>query len=457
MKTELPISRRNFLQLGASFGMLLGLGRYQMARAATTPDYKALVCLFMFGGNDGHNLVVPLNGAQYNAYLAARSGLGLPQSQLLPIADAAQGPFGLHYAMPELQALYNQGAMAVLANVGMLVQPTTYTQYSTPGYALPLNLRSHSDQVVQMQTAVPNAGGSTGWGGRTLDVMEYNYGYNSTTGFPVSISMNSPALFCAGAIVRNVSLQPGNALDQTAMGLWPASAAQARAAAQMQMVSATNGNALIDSANKVMSDALALNPLLKGAANSVTFQKPFPSTALGDQLKEIARVISLNSQLNVGRQVFFCNLGGFDTHGGQSYQQWYLLQQVSQALDAFYAATVQLGVANQVTSFTLSDFGRTLQPSGSGSDHGWGNHHLIVGGAVKGGKVYGKFPLMTNYANFNASNDDYADNRGVMLPGVSLSQYGATLARWFGASDAELDGLFANLGSFTTRDLGFLA
>lgn len=457
MKTEHAISRRNFLQLGASLGMVLGLGRYDWAAAQTASDYKALVCLFLFGGNDGHNTVVPLQSAQYNAYVAARGGLALPQNQLLPIADTTQGSFALHYGLPELQALYNQGKMAVLANVGMLVQPTSYTQSTTSGFPLPLNLRSHSDQVVQMQTGVPNAGGSTGWGGRTLDLMEFAYAYNSTTAFPRSISMQSPALFCEGAIVQNVALQPGNYLDQYGLSLWPASAAQARAAAQVQLVSASSGNTIIDAANKVMANALALNPLLKGAASSVTFQKPFPSTDIGEQLEEIARVISLQAQLGIGRQVFFCSLGGFDTHGGQGYQQWDLLHQVSAALDAFYAATVQLGVSNRVTAFTLSDFGRTLQPSGSGSDHGWGNHHLVVGDAVRGGRIYGRFPLMTNYANFNASGDDYADSRGVMLPASSLSQYGATLAKWFGASDSDLNGLFPTLANFATRDLGFLA
>jgi uncharacterized protein (DUF1501 family) len=455
MVMEHPISRRHFLQLGASLGVVLGLSGLEWAQAATG-GYKALVCLFMFGGNDGHNTVVPLQNAQYNAYAAARGALALPPNQLLAIADSMQGPFGLHYAMPELQALYNQGKLAVLANVGMLVQPTSYAQYSMPGFPLPLNLRSHADQVVQMQTGVPNAGGSTGWGGRTLDLMEDTYGYNASTGFPVSVSMTAPALFCEGAIVQNVMLQPGNDLDQNAMSLYPPSAAQARAAAQAQMVATSSGNALIDAANKVMADALALNPLLKSAGASVAFQKPFPSTGLGDQLKEIARMISLNAQLNVGRQVFFCSLGGFDTHSGQSYQQWDLLQQVSQALDAFYAATLQLGVSSQVTTFTLSDFGRTLQPSGSGSDHGWGNHHFVLGDAVLGGRLYGSFPLMTNYAAFNATRDDYADSRGVMLPGISLSQYGASLARWFGASGTDLDGLFATLPNFTTRDIGFL-
>ncbi len=457
MTTAHSISRRNFLRLGAGAGMLLGLGRFGLAAAQAATDYKALVCLFMFGGNDGHNTVVPLESTQYNAYLAARGGLGLPQNQILPIADAAQGAFGLHYGMPEMQALYSQGRAAIVANVGMLVQPTSYSQSNMFGYPLPLNLRSHSDQVIQMQTAVPAASGGTGWGGRTLDLMEFNYSYNSTTAFPVSISMQSPALFCTGSIVRNVSLQPDNYLAQNGLSLYPPSAAQARRAAQRQLVSVSSGNALIDAANKVMLDAIDLNPLLEQAASAVAFQKPFPSTTLGRQLQEIARIISLNGQVGVGRQVFFCSLGGFDTHGGQPYQQWDLLQQVSKALDAFYAATVQLGVADQVTSFTLSDFGRTLQPSGTGTDHGWGNHHFLLGGAVRGGRIYGRFPRMTNYANFNATNDDYADSRGVMLPGLSLSQYGATLAKWFGAADADLDGVFATLPNFSARDLGFMS
>jgi uncharacterized protein (DUF1501 family) len=455
MLTADPISRRRFLQLGASLGLLAGLGRFSRAHAAAS-DYKALVCVFMFGGNDGHNLVVPLQSTQYTAYANARGALALPQSQLLPITDAAQGSFGLHYGLPEIQTLYNQGKVAVLANVGMLVKPTSYTQFNSPGFALPLNLRSHADQVVQMQTGLPNQGGGTGWGGRSLDVMSFKYGYNATTGFPVAISLERPALFCEGATVQNFSLQPGNYLDQNAMNLWPASAAQARAAAQAQVVSVSSGNDMIDAANKVMANALALNPLLQGAAGSVTFSKAFPSTDLGSQLEEVARVISLRSQLGIGRQVFFCSIDGFDTHSSQSWQQWDLLQQVSAALDAFYAATVQLGVDSQVTAFTLSDFGRTLQPSGSGSDHGWGNHHLVVGGAVNGGRIHGRFPLMTNYGNFNATQDDYADSRGVMLPVTSLAQYGATLARWFGASDTDADELFPTLPNFSTPTLGFI-
>jgi uncharacterized protein (DUF1501 family) len=445
------MSRRRFLQLSAGLGMVAGIGGLRFAEAA---DYRALVCVFMFGGNDGHNLVVPLNGAQYGAYQSARGPLALPPGQLLPINDPALGAFGLHYALPELQALFTQGKLAIVANTGVLAQPTAYRNLSDPTFQLPSNLRSHADQVIMMQTGFSDAGGSSGWGGRTLDGLEV---YNSGTVFPISISMDNPAIYCVGAVTQGVTLQPTNDLDQNAFGIYPPAAAQARAAAQRQIVTAKGANAIVNAANQVMSDATTLNPILKAAGVGATFPKAFPQTTIGDQLQEIARIVSLNVQLGVGRQVFFCGLGGFDTHGGQAYQQWDLLQRTSQALDAFYAALSAWGMASQVTAFTMSDFGRTLQPSGSGTDHGWGNHHLVLGGAVNGGRIYGRFPLMTNYANFNALADDYADTRGTMLPSTSLAQYGATLARWFGATEPQLDSIFPQLMPFATRDLGFMA
>jgi uncharacterized protein (DUF1501 family) len=458
----ITFSRRRFLELSGGLGMLAGLGKLTTftTSAAAANDYKALVCLFMFGGNDGHNTVVPLQATQYAAYKAARQGLQLSQNQLLPISDAIQGQFGFHYSMTEMQQLYNQGHLAVLANVGTLYQQTSYAQYLQPGFPLPSQLRSHADQVVQMQTGQPDTSIATGWGGRCVDTMQNPvHNYNAGTNFPVSISMNSPALFCTGNQVAGTSSQPGNFLNQGAFGLWPASATTARKNAQNTVITTPSGNMMIDSANKSLATAAALNPILAQAANAVNFNQPFPSTSIGNQLKEIARLISLNSQLGIGRQVFFASLGAFDTHSGQSYQQQENLLEVSQALGAFYAATQQLGVDQQVTTFTMSDFGRTLQPSGSGSDHGWGNHHFIMGGAVQGGKMYGRYPLMTNYAALNSSADDYADNRGVMLPSTSLAQYGATLAQWFGVggqNSTELTDLFPTLGNFTVKNLGFV-
>lgn len=435
--------------------MLAGLGRLNFLEAAAN-DYKALVCVFMFGGNDGHNTVVPLDAPQYNAYKAARGGLQLNVNQLLQVSDPVQGNFGLHYSMPEMQALYNGGQAAIVSNVGMLVKPTSYINQSQPNFPLPIQLRSHADQVVQMQMGSPDASMSTGWGGRCVDTMQVGYNYNAGSNFPASIAMNSPALFCSGNVVQGASLQPGNFLGQSAFGLYPASAGQARSNAQKTVVTTPSGNLIVDAANKSMATALALNPLLAGAAANVNFNKSFPNTSLGNQMKEIARLITLNSQLGVGRQVFFCSLGAFDTHAGQSYQQQENLKEISGCIDAFYAATYQYNLHQQVTTFTMSDFGRTLQPSGTGSDHGWGNHHFVVGGAVNGKKMYGRYPLMTNYANFNSTVDDYSDNRGVMLPSTSLVQYGATLAQWFGAADGDLDGIFPTLANFPVRNLGFI-
>lgn len=450
------ISRRNFLQLSATLGVLAGLRQFELAATPAQADYKALVCLFMFGGNDGHNLVVPLTPAEYGAYTNARSGLAIPQNQLLPISDPVQGQFGLHYGVPELQALYNQGKLAVVSNVGMLVQPTTFQNLSNVNFPLPTQLRSHSDQVSQMQTGFPNTGGNSGWGGRSADAMQAS---NGAATFPVSVSLNGAAIFCAGVTTPLASLQPGNYLTQTGLNAYPAAAAAAKAAAQQQIVTTDSGNLMINAANKAMADAITLSPLLLNASNGAPLTTVFPSTQIGNQLKDIARIINLRAQTGVGRQVFFCGLGGFDTHGSQAYTQYDLLQQVSKAIAAFYAATAEMGIADKVTTFTLSDFGRTLQPSGTGTDHGWGNHHLVVGGAVNGGKIFGPFPQMTSYATIgqaNSNQQDFADNRGTMLPRQGLSQYGATLAKWFGAADPQLDGVFPTLPNFAVRDLGFM-
>lgn len=448
-RKDTDLSRRKFMQLSASFGVLASLGNLEWASAQTVSDYKALVCIFLFGGNDGHNVIVPLDSQQFVAYQAARGNLALAQGSLQPINDT-QGMFGLHSSLAQMKSLYTAGQAAVVANVGMLAGPTTFSDLSDPT-KLPSNLRSHSDQIIQMQTGTPTAGSASGWGGRAADSVT---SFNTSAVFPVSISMNGTAIFCAGNTVPAASLQPGNYLHQNAMSLWPASAGQARAAAQQQVVSTLSGNQIIDSANRQLTDALALNPLLENAQTSVAWTTPFPSSSLGKQLQDIARIINLRSQLSVGRQVFFVGLGGFDTHSGQPYQQGVLLQDLDACVRAFYDATVQVGVASSVTTFTMSDFGRTLQPSGSGSDHGWGSHHFVVGGAVQGAKIYGTFPLMTNFANLNATAEDYADNRGVLLPRLSLAQYGGTLAKWFGADP---NATFANLGAWSAAsDLGFM-
>jgi uncharacterized protein (DUF1501 family) len=440
------INRRRFLQLGAGFGLLAGLGRLEVARATTPEDYKALVCIFLFGGNDGHNTLVPLETAQYNAYKTLRAGIALPPSKLLTIDTANHVPYALHYGLGPIHQLYFSGQMAVVANVGMLVQPTTRAQYLANSVPLPTQLFSHSDQIVQMQTGFPSTGGGTGWGGRVADTLQAN---NAGTTFPPTVSMGSQALFCAGNVVQSAALQQGNNLGQYAMSFYPPAAAAARAAGQQEILGLDSGATVVQAAKGVMANAVELNQILNSAAG-VGPSTTFPQTAIGAQLAEVARIINIRSTLGLGRQIFFCSLGSFDTHSGQDYQQWSLLSELSAAMRAFYDATGEMGVTDRVTTFTLSDFGRTLQPSGTGCDHGWGSHHLVVGGAVQGGTVHGTFPTLA------LAGPDDANSRGVLIPTSSMAQYGATFARWFGATDAELDAIFPTLPNFPARTLGFM-
>lgn len=432
--------------------MVTALGGFLPAEGAMAQDYKALVCIFLFGGNDGHNTVVPMAPAEYNAYIAKRGGLALTGNRVLPVTTSTGGQYGFNYGMPEIQSLFQQGKVAVVANTGMLYQPTTKLEYQQNSVPLPTQLFSHSDQVVQMQAGVPNASASSGWGGRIADLVQPN---NAGTTFPISISFNGSSLYVAGQSVPATNLQPGNSLAQYAMGsAWPQAAADARATAQKNVAALGSSNRMINAADKVMSDTWKLNAILQGASGGV-LNTVFPSTSLGNQLKEVARFINLRAQTGAGRQVFFCGLGGFDTHSGQDYQQWDLLRQVSQALKAFYDSTMEMGISQQVTAFTLSDFGRSLEPSGTGSDHGWGSHYLVVGGGVNGAQVYGSFPLL-NQADSAYNPDAFADTRGVLLPSTSLAQYGSTLAKWFGAADNQLSGLFPEIDNFGVKDLGFM-
>jgi uncharacterized protein (DUF1501 family) len=441
------ITRRQLLSGLGGTALLSFLGRTTSLAQAASPDYKALVCVFLSGGNDAHNMIVPLTQSEFAAYKAARGTLALPDNNgaLLPIQTPAGAAFGLNPGLQALHPFWAQGTLAVLANTGMLVQPVTRAEFLASAVPLPTNLFSHSDQIQQMQSGIPSTSGGTGWGARAADVMQP---MNAASSFPATVSISGPALFCTGKIVQSASLWPGFNLDAAGMSLWPQAAADARRNGFQQILQFDSGLELIQAANHVRQDALALNGLLSGS--SATIATVFPGTSLGNQLLQVAKIIKLRASTGMSRQVFFCSLGGFDTHGAQSWQHWDLLRQVSQALAAFYNATVELGVADRVTSFTLSDFGRTLQPSGSGSDHGWGNHHLILGGAVRGGNVYGTFPTLA------LGGPDDTGSRGALIPTTSVDQYGATLAAWLGVPAGQLNAVFPNIANFGSANLGFM-
>ena len=441
------ITRRQLLSGLGQTALLSFLGKVNVLAQATPPDYKALVCIFLSGGNDSHNMIVPLNGPDNLAYRAARGSLALPDGNgaLIPVQNIDGVPYGLNPGLQALAPLWNQGALGIVANTGMLVQPVSRAEFLLNAKPVPTNLFSHSDQIQQMQSGVPSASGGTGWGGRAVDQVQ---GLNGAASFPSAVSIAGPALFCKGSVIQSASLWPGFNLDASGMSLWPQAAADARKNGYQQILQFNSGLELIQVANHVRQDAIALNAMMSGA--SAVINTPFPGTDLGRQLQQVAQLVKLRSSTGMSRQVFFCSLGGFDTHGSQSWQHWDLLRQLSEALAAFYTATGELGVADKVTSFTLSDFGRTLQPSGTGTDHGWGTHHLVLGGAVQGGRIHGTFPSLA------LSGPDDAGSRGVLIPSTSIDQYGATMAAWLGVPASQLTTVFPNLANFANPTLGFL-
>lgn len=446
-------SRRSFLKLSAQLAALglgsssLTLGRSrtlfaaEASSSADLTDYKALVCVYLLGGNDGNNVIVPLHDGKYEEYANLRGMLALSGGELLdPIEDANKNDWAFHYGLAEMRTLYQQGDLAVVLNMGQLEAPLTRTQYLA-GQAAPTNLFSHSDQTMQMQTGVPTPNG-TGWGGRLLDC----FGASDSL---AAVSVAQPALFLQGANAGGNVIPPGADLRLSGMSFWPSSEAMLRRQAVNDILTMDGGNTIRKAANKSMADGLQLADTL-AAQTAAGGNMTFPGTSIGNQLKEVARLIKVRSAMGPGRQVFFCAMDGYDLHSSQDWTQWFLLNQLSQALYAFHNAIGDAGLTNHVTAFTQSEFGRTLQPSGTGSDHAWGNHQLVLGGAVQGG-VYGTLPL------FELGGPDDANSRGVWIPTISTSQFGATLGKWFGATPANLSAVFANLGAFPTSDIGFMS
>jgi uncharacterized protein (DUF1501 family) len=446
-------SRRGFLRttcctaaagLAAASFSRLGLVN---ALAQSSQDYKALVCIFLFGGNDANNLIVPLGNADYANYASIRAGLALPQGQLLPVSPKSLSePYGFHPNLVEVQNLFNGGQLGLLVNAGTLVQPTTRDQYLQGQATVPVNLFSHADQQQQMQTATLNTFAAVGWGGRLADKIESIYGGN----FPVMISLAGSNVFAEGLVVRSIE-SSGNPTAPLS-GFYGSDEDNARMAALQSLLTFDTGLSLIQAASTTTTNAIQDGKTLAAAlAQGTKLNTQFPQSSLGGQLQQVAQIIQVRAALGLPRQIFFVSSGGFDTHSDQLDQQNSLYRDLSQSMNAFYQATLEIGVGPQVTTFTLSDFGRTFQPdSTSGTDHAWGSHHLMMGGAIAGGDFYGTFPLQA------LGGPDDATNQGRWIPTTSLDQYGATLAQWFGVQTSDLPSIFPNLVNFQNQTLNFI-
>ena len=475
------VSRRDFLRasacaaggvaLGSAFESFGLVGAY----AQSASDYRALVCVFLHGGNDGNNMIVPLD-AEFDQYSAVRapSTLALARSTLIPVGPPSQGrQYGLHPNLsPEVGApstqfkglldVWNQGKLAVVCNVGPLVEPLTRATYQNGTGRKPLQLFSHSDQISQWQSSIANGVSRTGWGGRLADRAA---ALNGSAAFPQVVTIAGVSLFVTGQSALPLAINDSNSslggslpLTMTAnsFGSPTITDVPTRRAAFDALRALDGGHVLVRADAETRSSSLRTKAQLDTAPN--TDYAKIPNTTLGRQLEQVARLIALRDTLGVRRQIFFCLLGGFDTHSNQrgagGNSQDSLLLQFGQAMRGFWDTLGDLGVQNNVTTFTLSDFGRTFQASGSGAgvgtDHGWGGHHLVMGGAVRGGDFYGTYPRLA------LSGPDDADTRGRWIPTTSVEQYAATLATWYGLPASDLPAVFPLLDRFPTANMGFM-
>ena len=452
----MSISRRSFIRYAslAAAGNAAGLHPFGALNglAANTPEYKALVCIFLYGGNDSNNMLVPTTNAAngnngYSAYSAIRGSLAIPAGSLHPLGAKANGNYGLHPNLPDIPALFNNGNLAFVANVGTLLQPLTQADYLA-GKPAPVNLFSHPDQQLEWQNATPSAGSNVGWAGQIADTMAATY--NPTSQIPLITSVYGDTVFCNGAKSTPVAVDPGNLLGgQCSEG----AACAGRTATAQQLITFKSGFSLVQADNGITTNSYKYMSILADAVQSVApLQSPFPAgNQLAAELQQIAQIMQVRAALGVTRQIFFAGLGNFDTHAEQLPLQAALLAQLSPAMSAFYAATQELGLANQVTTFTMSDFSRALQPnSNAGSDHAWGGHHMVMGGAVNGGQIYGTYPTLV----LGGQNDSGTNGR--WIPTLASSQYAATLASWFGVPGGDLDTIFPSLKNFNTTNLGFV-
>jgi uncharacterized protein (DUF1501 family) len=448
------INRREFLiksgaAAAAAFASYPGTAYSQMVgTSAPFPDYKALVCVFLYGGNDSYNMLVPRSNAEYNVYADSRQNMAIAQSDLLPVSpltpDGAE--YGLHPRMPEIQVLFETNRAAFITNVGPLIAPTTKDQILSQSAELPPQLFSHNDQQDQWNSLKGVHQSKTGWAGRLADVIRGNV---ANQRMATNVSLFGNTLFQAADETVAYVMGRDGPLQFTGFSREMDIFGEQRSAFE-HVVNADYSSIYERGFADVQKRAVATADLIGDAiAGAPAITTVFPDSELGTELNTVARLIAVRDQLQMQRQIFFVATGGFDSHDDQLLVQPDLLGGVSEAMAAFYNATVELGVSDAVTSFTQSDFGRTLTSNGDGTDHAWGGNQIVIGDAVAGRDFYGGYPLLRLDGP-----DDVGGGR--IIPTTSADQYAATLAKWFGVANSDLPIVAPNIDNFALRDLGFL-
>jgi uncharacterized protein (DUF1501 family) len=456
--TTKKINRREFLkwQMAAAVGsssLFPLLGNFSNVHAASIGGaYKALVCVFLYGGNDSFNMIVPQSSSAYNAYSQARQSLAVPRSSLLPVSPNSYNDgttYGFHPKMAEVKQLFDQDKLSIIANVGMLAEPITQAQYEAKTKAIPPQLFSHSDQQDLWMKAKADSQYPFGWAGRMTDYLYPNAAQAPNPA--VNISTRESSLWQTGAKHSMYEI-PHWGVDPLYFPCHDGAYKMEKAYKDIYALGASNSHTMVSHFAGVQQKAEALSELIHDALQTApTFSKPFDQeSSVAKQLKMVAELIAVRNSLdnNITRQVYFVGFGGWDTHDNQNDSHPKLLQQLSQSLNTFNSALEQLGLENQVTTFTASEFGRSLTPNNNGTDHAWGGHNLVMGGSVKGGDIFGKMPKLR-------LNSPDAVEDGRIIPTTSVEQYSATLASWFGLSNSEIKSVFPNLHRFDTNNLGF--
>ena len=443
------LSRRQFLRLA---GMAAATGLFPWnwteALAASNEDYKALVCVFLLGGNDGNNMIVPYDVDSYAGYSSVRAALAVPRNSLSQLSPPSQRgrTFGLHPALQNLLPMWLQGRMAVQCNVGTLIAPITVSEYKNNRTLRPDSLFSHSDQQYQWQTSESAGISRSGWGGRIADRLAATAGIVNV---PMVLSLAGNSVFGSGTATLPLSLPSTGSFGLSG----PASVTNS--AAIQTLLTLDRANSLADAASRVTQSALTsstiLNPILTAPVSAALAGFNGLTSSIARQLLAVARLIEARQTLGGKRQIFFVAQGGYDTHSNQLVVQNSLLAELGPALAALYGATQALGIADKITTFTTSDFSRALRASsGSGTDHAWGNHQIVLGDSVRGGDFYGTFPILA------LNGPDDVDGAGRWLPTVSVDQYAATFASWFGVTASDLPIVLPHLSRFQSSNLGFL-